>query len=182
MPERFNATAEGLAEYAVKCWNTPNIYVWGGIGEYITDEMLDEKIARWPEWYIPERAQIRKEFVGRNVRGWDCIGLIQSYTWGDYHQGNTKYYFPEEFLNTSQLIEMDLVKGDIATLPERPGLVLWKKGHVGVYIGNGEVIESTPRIVTGPRKGEIGRVGGVVKSKLEDVAWTVWLQFPGVQY
>lgn len=182
MPKRFPATAEGLVEFAIKCLNTPNIYIWGGVGEYVTDSFLDETIAKWPDWYTPERVQIRREMANRGLRGWDCIGMIQSYTWGDYHQDNTEWCWPEEFLTTWKLIEMDLVKGDIATLPERPGLVLWKKGHVGVYIGNGEVIESNNYILSRERKGEAGVLGGIVKSRIEDQEWTYWLQFPGIAY
>jgi hypothetical protein len=34
------------------------------------------------------------------------------------------------------------VKGAIDTLPELSGVILWKSGHVGVYIDNGEAIEA----------------------------------------
>lgn len=182
MAERYQATADGLVEFVKRCYSSPNIYLWCGVGEYITDEVLDEKKAASPGWYTKERQRVRREMVGHNVRGWDCIGLIQSYTWGDYHQNNTRYCWPEEFLTTSKLIKMDLVKGDISTLPERPGLVLWREHHVGVYIGNGEVIECTSRILNGTQKGEHGIVGGIVKTKLEDLDWAVWLQFPGIEY
>ena len=33
-------------------------------------------------------------------------------------------------------------KGEIATMPDTPGLAVWKPGHIGVYIGNGEVVEA----------------------------------------
>ena len=31
------------------------------------------------------------------------------------------------------------VKGTIDTIPEVPGLAVWHQGHIGIYIGNGEV-------------------------------------------
>lgn len=34
------------------------------------------------------------------------------------------------------------VKGTIDTIPEVPGLAVWVDGHIGIYIGNGEVIEA----------------------------------------
>ena len=62
------------------------------------------------------------------------------------------------------------VKGTIGTIPETPGLAVWKSGHIGVYIGNGEVIEA------------MGTHYGVVKTQLADRNWTAWLEIPYIQY
>ena len=63
-------------------------------------------------------------------------------------------------------------KGTIETLPEISGLILYMKGHVGVYIGNGECIECT-----------LGKYGdGVVKTKVAGRGWTHWLQLPWLDY
>ena len=124
----FIPTAEGLVEYAKEKLTAPNFYLWDGVGEYITDDVIDRLAAADPVWYTPERIAARRALVGKNVRGWDCIGLIISYKWGDYHQGKPEQFVKGEHWSTAQLIEMeDLVKGDISTLPERPGLVLKKK-------------------------------------------------------
>ena len=65
-------------------------------------------------------------------------------------------------------------KGSIATLPETKGLIVWKKGHVGVYIGNGKVIESH------------GTKYGVIKTSLtktvNDTKWTNWFKCPYIDY
>lgn len=47
---------------------------------------------------------------------------------------------------------------------------MWKAGHIGVYIGNGEVIEA------------MGTKYGVVKTQLEGRGWTHWLEVPGIEY
>ena len=62
------------------------------------------------------------------------------------------------------------VKGPIGTIPEIPGLAVWKSGHIGVYIGGGEVIEA------------MGTNYGVVKTQLTDRNWTAWLKIPYIQY
>ena len=43
-------------------------------------------------------------------------------------------------------------------------------GHIGVYIGNGEVVEA------------MGTRYGVVKTKLEGARWTHWLKIPYISY
>ena len=46
----------------------------------------------------------------------------------------------------------------------------WHDGHIGVYIGNGEVVEA------------MGTRYGVVKTKLEGARWTHWLKIPYISY
>ena len=55
-------------------------------------------------------------------------------------------------------------------MPDTPGLAVWKAGHIGVYIGNGEVVEA------------MGTKYGVVKTQLEGRGWTHWLEVPGIEY
>ena len=62
------------------------------------------------------------------------------------------------------------VKGDMSTMPDTPGLAVWHSGHIGVYIGNGEVIEA------------MGTKYGVVKTQLSERSWTAWLQVPYINY
>jgi len=62
------------------------------------------------------------------------------------------------------------VKGTIDTMPEIPGIAVWHDGHIGVYIGNGEVIEA------------MGTQYGVVKTQLAGRGWTHWLQIPYIAY
>ena len=45
-----------------------------------------------------------------------------------------------------------------------------KPGHIGVYIGNGEVIEAMDTRY------------GVVKTKLQGRGWTHWLEVSGIKY
>ena len=61
-------------------------------------------------------------------------------------------------------------KGSIETMPDTPGLAVWKSGHIGVYIGSGEVIEAMDTRY------------GVVKTKLQGRGWSHWLEVPGIKY
>ena len=61
-------------------------------------------------------------------------------------------------------------KGTIDTIPETLGLAVWKEGHIGVYIGNGTVVEA------------YGTTTGVIRSELADGGWTHWLKIPYITY
>ena len=56
------------------------------------------------------------------------------------------------------------------TMPEIVGLAVWKQGHIGVYIGNGYVIEA------------MGTKYGVVKTELAGQGWEGWCKIPSIHY
>jgi len=60
--------------------------------------------------------------------------------------------------------------GTIGTIPEIPGLAVRYNGHVGVYIGNGKVVE------------ERGFNYGCVITNLQDRKWTHWYKIPALKY
>lgn len=175
----LDITAKGLVDYVKKGMFSPHVYLWDANGQILTNELLDFLIKDHKEWYTEDRVAIRRSLCNRNIRGWDCIGLIKSYVWHDYWQQNTDYYTVESDLCTRTLMEQDLEKGEISTLPEIPGLVLWKKGHVGVYIGDKQVIECTIR---NKRTGQPELIGGIIQTNINDVDWTTWLKYPGIKY
>lgn len=55
-------------------------------------------------------------------------------------------------------------------MPDIPGLAVWHDGHIGVYIGGGQVIEA------------MGTKYGVVKTELAGRGWTHWLKIPYINY
>ena len=70
----------------------------------------------------------------------------------------------------NQMYANATVKGDMSSMPDTPGLAVWHSGHIGVYIGGGEVIEA------------MGTKYGVVKTKLSERSWTAWLEIPYINY
>lgn len=61
-------------------------------------------------------------------------------------------------------------KGAIDTIPEIPGLAVWHEGHIGIYIGNGEVVQAA------------NTNAGVIRTPIDQGGWTHWLKIPYIQY
>ena len=149
-------TGQGLKEYALAQLGRP--YWWGCFGQRADGALYAQKKAQYPAYYTA--ADFTAQY-GQKVH--DCVGLIKGYLWCDSPDGSPKY-------NAAQDVAVDGLyrkcsrKGDISTLPETPGVCVFmaNMGHVGVYIGNGEVVEA------------MGHAYGVVKTKLNGRGWAYW--------
>lgn len=116
-----------------------------------------------------EMRQVGEKWLGKRVC--DCIGLIKSYAWYNADSGEIvagSNGFTDCGANSiwSNVTE----SGPISNMPNTPGLAVWMDGHIGVYIGNGEVIETQ------------GTAYGVVKTELNGRGWTKWLKIPNIKY
>ena len=103
-------------------------YVWGGSGEYLTTSSLNSLKSRFP-LHNYRRAE---QYVNQGYRAFDCSGLMQ---WG-FRQvgiiiGRTTY---DQINNGYEVSLSNLQPGDL--------LFYGNLSHVGMYIGNGQWIES----------------------------------------
>ena len=73
-------------------------------------------------------------------------------------------------IGANQMYYSATESGPIDTMPDIPGLAVWHDGHIGVYIGGGQVIEA------------MGTKYGVVKTELAGRGWTHWLRIPYINY
>jgi hypothetical protein len=88
------------------------------------------------------------------VWGFDCIGLIKAVLWG-WNGDEMKVYGGAVYAsNGVPDISADAMIGkctdgssDMSSIAV--GEFLWMKGHCGVYIGNGKVVESSPKWANG---------------------------------
>ena len=161
--------AHDLAAYAVQAWENGWGYVWGTYGRVLTDELLSAKLTQYPDNVGAYEEFIRDNWLGRRTT--DCCGLIKSYGWLNT-ETMTFSYQSNGVVDTGAngMYRSAAVSGTIDTIPEIPGLAVWCDGHIGVYIGNGEVIEA------------MGTKYGVVKTILAERNFTHWLQVPGISY
>lgn len=154
-------TEKELADYALQIAEKENtFYCWGGLMEPISEEYLVKKQTAYPNWYTPEKTQAI--LASRKAFACDCSGLIKSYLFEGTYEGFFDF-------NSSMFLEYATEKGDISTLPDRPGICLFMKGHVGIYLGNGQAAEATNNENYG---------NGVLVSSLEGRGWTHWFACP----
>lgn len=161
--------AEDLVAYVTHAWESGWGYVWGTFGQTLTESLLESKIRQYPDGVGSYESVIRSKWLGGRTA--DCVGLIKGYGWLDTDSMSIRYGtngMPD--IGADAMYRNAAVKGPIGTIPEIPGLAVWKSGHIGVYIGGGEVIEA------------MSTNYGVVKTQLTDRNWTAWLEIPYIQY
>ena len=139
-------------------------YVYGGHGQVCTKQYLDQQASLFPgnNEAGGEMRTVGEKWLGKRVV--DCIGLIKSYAW--YNADSDQITVGSNgFTDCGANTIRNNVKegGAISTMPDIPGLAVWMDGHIGVYVGNGEVIEAQ------------GTAYGVVKTQLKNRGWTKWM-------
>jgi len=141
-------------------------YVYGTFGQILTPPLLDYKLTQYSDQITKYIEYIRENYLGK--RTVDCIGLIKSYLW--WNDGRVLYDSETDTSANKTFLELAKEKGSIDTIPDLPGVCVWKNNHVGVYIGNGTVIEAK------------GTLYGVVQSDLKNGSWAHWFKYPYIDY
>lgn len=149
-------TGEGLAQYALAQLGRP--YWWGTFGQTASAALLAQKRAQYPEHYTAD--DFESQF-GKRVH--DCVGLIKGYLWSDTAQSAPVYCAAQD-VAVSGLYRSCVRRGDIAKMPQLTGACVFMEGlgHVGVYVGDGYVVEAS------------GHAKGVVRTRLKDRGWALW--------
>ena len=161
--------AADLVTYAINAYENGWGYVWGTYGSVLTDSLFAYKLEQYPDGVGNHEDFIRNNWLGGRTT--DCVGLIKGYGWLDPETMSINYGtngMPD--LGANQMYYNASESGTIDTIPEIPGLAVWHDGHIGVYIGNGYVIEA------------MGTKYGVVKTQLEGRGWTHWLKVEYINY
>jgi hypothetical protein len=144
-------------------------YIYGAyFDRLITKEYLKVKINQYPKQYTDSYIQRSLRWIGHYAG--DCVGLIKQAYWTN-EKGEISYrYLGRADTSANGMLNLATVKGPINTMPEILGIGVHYNGHIGVYIGNGRVIES------------MGVDYGVVETLLNKRPWLNWLQVPYIDY
>lgn len=139
------------------------VFAYGTYGE-ILDDKLFAYIYKMQSYRYHDMNLLLKLLDKRGSKAYECTSLITE-PLGITRQSGTpnpieiyNYYSTKKWL--------------IEDMPEIPGLGVYFFRHVGVYIGNGQVIESTYS------DGNFG----VVTTRLHDKPWTAAFAIKGVDY
>lgn len=160
-------TPEGLVAHANRALKEKWWYVWGTFGQVLTSGLLESKASQYPYYNGGSKKAIHAKYIGRRVS--DCVGLIKGYCMWDSGVDNPIYAASLDH-NTGMMYNAAKVKGVISTIPDRPGVCVYMSGHVGVYVGNGYVIECA------------GSRGAIKTPLVNGTPWTHWFECPFIDY
>lgn len=133
-----------------------SVYMWGSFGQPVTREFIQAKAAQYPTWYTKKRVSKLLSVSDCGFWAFDCVGLIKAILWGwcgDTHKSRGGAIYP-----TSQAVKagacpdtsadgMIKLCRDVSTKFDhiQPGEAVWMKGHIGIYVGGGKVVEATSK-------------------------------------
>lgn len=154
-------TNAGLVAYVKKQVGRP--YWFGTYGQKSSAALYRAKKKQYPKYY--KATDFSKQY-GKKVH--DCAGLIKGYLWSAGPNSPAKYHKNQDFGATG-FYRRCKKRGTIKSFDKKIGRLVFKgknttMTHVGVYIGNGYVVEAK------------GHAYGVIKSKLKGGGWTHWGQ------
>lgn len=157
---------KGLVDYCKAQLGRP--YWYGTFGQMASESLYDQKRRQYPRMYASTDYPSQ---YGMKVH--DCVGLIKGYMWcsdaDDTHPVYMKNGFPDVSADTLYA-KCKRKSAVMATMPDVPGVAVFMRGHVGVYVGNGEVIEAR------------GHAYGVVKTRLKERRWQKWAYLDWIEY
>lgn len=139
----------------VEDFNT--MYVYGAIGQKLSRSLITDRANAYPWFYTSSRMEKYDKAIasGKLIWSFDCVNLIEAILWGwsgdsSKTSGGTVYEsngVPDtnadgffNLCNNKKYYDKD--NGDWSSI--EIGEAVWMKGHIGVYVGEGLVIECTP--------------------------------------
>ncbi len=162
-----------LVVYAKQAYENGWGYVWGTYGNVLTESLFAYKLDQYPDGVGNYEDFIRENWLGRRTT--DCCGLIKGYSWLnpdtlsiEYATNGMPDYGANQMYASAEEYGTDY--GSMDSMPDIPGLALWKSGHIGVYIGDGMAIEA------------MGTKYGVVLTEVDGRGWQGWCKIPFITY
>ena len=162
-----------LVAYAKQAYENGWGYVWGTYGNVLTESLFAYKLEQYPDGVGDYEDFISENWLGRRTT--DCCGLIKGYSWLnpdtlaiEYATNGMPDYGANQMYASAEECGTDY--GSMDSMPDIPGIALWKSGHIGIYVGNGMAIEA------------MGTKYGVVMTEVDGRGWQGWCEIPFITY
>jgi hypothetical protein len=161
-----------------------SVYMWGCFGHPVKQPIIDAKETQYPTWYTAERVAYFEGLIGDHYFGWDCVNMIKGILWGwtgleTSYTGGAAYNsngVPDT--NANGFFQRCTGKtSDFTGIVV--GAILWMEGHVGIYRGNNEAIETTFRWDDGIQVTGVQNLGD---RRTKSRKWTQWGICPWIDY
>lgn len=165
--------------------NYKTVYALGMFGQPITDAIIKQKAKQLPDFYTAEKQAELKKLVGKGYFGFDCVCLIKGILWGwngdlNHTNGGATYCSNNvpDISDAGMLSVCTEVSTNFADI--EVGEYVWMSGHCGVYIGDGLVVECTPKWENKVQITALANIG--TKSGYNSRRWTKHGKLPYVEY
>lgn len=162
-------TSSGLVAYAKYQVDHGNFYWYGCVGFRPTYQLLEQKRKQYPDMYPPKKWTMESftSQIQPDKLVFDCVGLIKAYVSAPTDDPSQPVPYNSKYdVSANGLFNLCCATGSIYTIPEIPGLIVWKNNHVGVYAGDGYVYEAQ------------GHAQGCRKTRLDFRPFTHWGKLP----
>lgn len=187
-------TGKQLAEYCKKVYAAGWVYWYGTYGRKCTESLYNSKKKQYPSHYTSGRTAGYMRDIREGKWCADCVGMIKSFFWKDGDLTATPKYATNHCPDVSAngMIKLCPQTGKIGSIPDEPGLVVWKDGHIGVYIGKAALPSGKAGSAGTAVDASAGRGSGTdgytiemrgfdydcVKRKVSAGPWTKWGRLP----
>ena len=160
------------------------LYVMGCFGAPMTNANKDRYIQHH-EYNRRPGPKAAIQAASADTFGFDCVCLVKGVLWGWSGNKNDIYGGARYTSNGVPDIGADSIINVCSGVSTNfadiiPGELLWKSGHVGIYIGNGQAVECTPSWDNKVQITNVANITGNTGSKYR--TWTKHGRLPYVNY
>ena len=169
-------TNEEHAQWLRKQAELKRPYWYGVYHLPCTEKLLEKKRKQYPAHYGDNRMETYRSHIAAGQVAGDCVnGAIKGAVWSELDRREPIYRShdcPDKSADGmfAYCKEQGMEWGSMESMPDEPGVAVRMAGHVGVYVGNGEVVEWR------------GFRYGCVITKLKERKWLHWYRLPWTEY
>ena len=126
MKNNFQALQYAKAQLGRQYW-------YGTFGQLGSEKLLAEKQKQYPKMYKKWDPKSFEAGFGQKVH--DCIGLAVKGYMMSPGINEPAIFDPKYDLSADQMMDACTITGDIDSMPDIPGILVWKSGHIGIMQG-----------------------------------------------